>query len=134
MHLLEGKLIFCQIRRGADWWSGAKDIVLSSCGWAMVSSTDPEEVSALFKSDDPHTIKVKSCLGEHLLGLHTWWKRYCRKGPLLTRRGPNAWEKSPRHNIIQERFLSEKLVERLLKKTHCLNFVLILISVTDQYL
>jgi len=34
------------IRRGTDWWSGAKDIVLSSCGWIMVSSSDPEEVSA----------------------------------------------------------------------------------------
>jgi len=33
------------IRRGTDWWSGAKDIVLSSCGWVMVSSSNPEEVS-----------------------------------------------------------------------------------------
>jgi len=33
------------IRRGDDWWCGAKDIVLSSCGWVMVSSANPEEVS-----------------------------------------------------------------------------------------
>merc|ERR1712013_104581 len=33
------------VRQGTDWWSGAKDIVLSSCGWVMVSSTSQEEVS-----------------------------------------------------------------------------------------
>ena len=32
------------VRQGADWWNGSKDIVLSSCGWVMVSSTSQEEV------------------------------------------------------------------------------------------
>ena len=33
------------VRQGTDWWNGAKDIVLSSCGWVMVSSTSQEEVT-----------------------------------------------------------------------------------------
>ena len=97
------------IRRGNDWWCGAKDICLSSCGWIMVSSTDQEEVDAVLKN-----VSNLIFAGEHLLGLHTWGERHRREGSILARVCSNEREKDSGLNLVQKRLLSERALEILI--------------------
>ena len=97
------------IRRGNDWWCGAKDICLSSCGWIMVSSTDQEEVDAVLKN-----VSNLIFAGEHLLGLHTWGEGHRRKGSILARVCSDEREKDSGLNLVQKRFLSERALEILI--------------------